>query len=88
MKQEFGEGLDNTMSSKIQALIEQALIYKGDNMVDNAEYIRDKLTSGFWPVLITNVGSRFYGYGYESKNKEYAILENYGIMKWGYIIFR
>ena len=68
MKQEFGSGLNGTTVNKVVALIEQAPIYKGNNMKENGEYIRDKLSPETWSIVITNPSLRFGAYTYLSKN--------------------
>ena len=70
----------------IEQSIEQASVYKGNNVPDNAYYISQKLNFGSWAVLVANPAAN-YG-GFACNIKQYAKLGNYGIYKWTYLIMR
>ena len=86
--EKWGTGISGSMAEKIKAVIEHAIIYKGDNLSENAAYIQDKLYPGPWTIVIGDPAQSFGGYGYQSKSDEYAILSSYGIMKWSYLLIR
>ena len=49
----FGSSMTSTYQGKVLALVDSAMVYHGDNLYQNAQYIATKLSPGNWSVLIT-----------------------------------
>ena len=87
---EFGQSIQTNDRDKIKQILNDSILYRGDNIDGASEYIKTKLYDSFkstWMAIIVSPTTSF-GY-YECRLKQYwASLKSFGEFKWYYFMAR
>lgn len=90
----FSENMNDTMKQKIVEIVNNSIIYRGEDMKSAADYIQGKINQFSecrWNVIISSsnstLGNNNFGYYRCDCYDKWANFRGYGDFKWNYYIY-
>lgn len=90
----FGENINDTVKQKLTQIVNNSILYQGDDMYAAAQYIQSKINLIIgcrWNVIISNssvaLGTNSFAYYRCDCYNKWAHFKAFGELKWNYFIW-